>query len=246
LLSAIFSSWRSLKFNRAGPLTAFLRFLASALQKKILIFQSIAWTFCHDARSSVHGYRKEVRMLSRSLTLAILFAVSSPLLAADSDTPLGQERGRSRPLIIIASSSVDPTLVSLKKSLDEPANKEAFAKRSMVLYTIVNMIGQRNGKDMDAQSTMALIRDLKLGARPGDQAQVILVGKDGETKIDHKGNIDPKEIFSTIDQMPMAEKEAAAPAPVAPAAEPKSTAQGGKPGKGGKAAPAAPAAQPDD
>jgi hypothetical protein len=99
---------------------------------------------------------------------------------------------------------------------------------------------------MDAQSTMALIRDLKLGARPGDQAQVILVGKDGETKIDHKGNIDPKEIFSTIDQMPMAEKEAAAPAPVAPAVEPKSTAQGGKPGKAGKAAPAAPAAQPDD
>ncbi|RJX82680.1 DUF4174 domain-containing protein [Pseudomonas sp. LS-2] len=183
-------------------------------------------------------------MFSRSLTLAILFAVSSPLLAADGDTPLAQERGRSRPLIIIASSSVDPTLVNLKKSLDEPAYKEAFAKRNMVLYTVVNMIGQRNGKDMDAQSTMALIRDLKLGARPGDQAQVILVGKDGETKIDHKGSIDPKEIFSTIDQMPMAEKEAAAAAPVAPAAEPK--AAGGKPGKAGKAAPAAPPAALDD
>lgn len=183
-------------------------------------------------------------MFSRSLTLAILFAVSSPLLAADGDTPLAQERGRSRPLIIIASSSVDPTLVNLKKSLDEPANKEAFAKRNMVLYTVVNMIGQRNGKDMDAQSTMALIRDLKLGARPGDQAQVILVGKDGETKIDHKGSIDPKEIFSTIDQMPMPEKEAAAAAPVAPAAEPK--AAGGKPGKAGKAAPAAPPAALDD
>lgn len=180
-------------------------------------------------------------MLSRSLTLAVLLAVSSPLLAADGDTPLAQERGRSRPLIIIASSSVDPTLVSLKKSLDEPANKEAFAKREMVLYTVVNTIGQRNGKDMDAQSTMALIRDLNLGAQASGQAQVILVGKDGEKKITHNGPIDPKEIFSTIDQMPMAEKEAAAAAPATPV-EPKSP--GGKPGKAGKASKNAPAAPP--
>ncbi|MFJ3485220.1 DUF4174 domain-containing protein [Pseudomonas sp. NPDC090202] len=184
-------------------------------------------------------------MLSRSLTLALLFAVSGPLLAADSDTPLAQERGKFRPLIIIAASSVDPTLVSLKKNLDEPANKDAFAKRDMVLYTIVNTIGQRNGRDMDAQSTMALIRELKLGAQARNEAQVILVGKDGEKKIDHKGPIDPKEIFSTIDQMPMAEKEAAAPAPVAPPAEPKA-GPGGKTAKAGKGAPAAPPVQPDD
>jgi hypothetical protein len=179
-------------------------------------------------------------MLSRSLTLAILFAVSAPLLAADSDTPLAQERGKSRPLIIIASSTVDPTLVSLKKNLDEPANREAFVKRDMVLYTIINTIGQRNGKDMDAQSTMALIRELKLGVKPQTQAQVILVGKDGEKKIDRTGPIDPKEIFSTIDQMPMAEKEAAAAAAPPPAAEPKA-APAGKPGKNGKAAAPAPA-----
>ncbi len=183
-------------------------------------------------------------MLSRALTLAILFAVSSPLLAAD-DTPLAQERGRFRPLIIIASSSVDPTLVSLKKNLDEPSNKEAFAKRDMVLYTIINTIGQRNGRDMDAQSTMALIRELKLGAQASGQAQVILVGKDGEKKLTHNGPIDPKEIFSTIDQMPMAEKEAAAAAPSTPVAEPKSSG-GGKSSKAGKGAAAAPPAALDD
>jgi hypothetical protein len=213
-------------------------------EKKILIFQAIVWTFCHDARSSVHEYRKEVRMLSRSLALAVLFAVSSPLLAADSDTPLAQERGRTRPLIIIAPSSVDPTLVALKASLKDPANLDAFAKRNMVLYTIVNMIGKREDKDMDPQSTMALIRGLALGAQASGQAQVILVGKDGDKKLTHNGPIELKEIFNTVDQMPMAEKEAAAPAPVAPAAEPKSAAQGGKPGKPGKPGKAAPAAPP--
>ncbi|HEY0286171.1 MAG TPA: DUF4174 domain-containing protein [Pseudomonas sp.] len=177
-------------------------------------------------------------MLSRSLTLAILFAVSGPLLAADGDTPLAQERGKSRALIIIASSTVDPTLVSLKKNLDDPANHEAFVKRDMVLYTIVNTIGQRNGKDMDAQSTMALIRELKLGVKSQTQAQVILVGKDGEKKIDRSGPIDPKEIFNTIDQMPMAEKEAVAPASAPVAAEPKAAAKPGKAGKGTAPAPA--------
>jgi hypothetical protein len=93
---------------------------------------------------------------------------------------------------------------------------------------------------------MALIRDLKLGAQTKNQAQVILVGKDGEKKIEHNGPIDPKEIFGTIDQMPMAEKEAAAAAQVAPAVEPKSGAAVGKPGKGGKAAPAAAPSALDD
>lgn len=177
-------------------------------------------------------------MFIRSLTLATLFAVCSPLLAADSDSPLNQERGKTRPLIIIAPSSVDKTLVDLKKKLDEPANKEAFTKRNMVLYTIVDMKGQRDGKNMDAQPTMALIRELKLKAGSGGKTQVILVGKDGEKKLETSDAVDPKEIFSTIDSMPMAEKEAAAATPAAPAAEPKAAGSAAK-GKAGKSAPPA-------
>ena len=60
---------------------------------------------------------------------------------------------------------------------------------------------------------MALIRALKLGASA--QAKVILVGKDGEKKLEHSGPIEPKDIFSTIDQMPMRERETTAP-PAAP------------------------------
>lgn len=182
-------------------------------------------------------------MLSRSLTLAVLLAVAGPLLAADGGTPLTEERGKSRPLIVIASSSVDPTLVALKKSLDEPANKEAFAKRDMVLYTIVNTIGQRSGKDIDPQSTMALIRELKPGMQKEGQAKIILIGKDGEAKMTHDGPIDLKDVFSTIDQMPMAEKEAAA-VPVAPAVDSKSSGQGAKPGKSAKAGKTSPAEPP--
>lgn len=168
-------------------------------------------------------------MFMRSLTLITALAFASQLLAADSDSPLNQDRGRARPLIVIAPSSVDPTLVRLKKALAEPDNRKAFDERNMVLYTVVNTIGQRNGKDLDAQATMALIRELKLGA--GAQTKIILVGKDGEKKLERAGAIDPKELFSTIDQQPATEKQAAAPPP--PAAVPE--AKPGAPEKGGKA-----------
>lgn len=173
-------------------------------------------------------------MFIRSLTLATLLAVAGPVLAADNDGPLAQDLGKSRPLIVIAPSTVDPTLVSLKKSLDEPATRQAFNERNMVLYTVINTIGQRDGKDIDPQSTMALIRSLKLGA--GAQTKVILVGKDGEKKVEKTVPPDPLDLnafFSAIDQMPAAEKETAAPAEPEPAAAPaaKPGAKVGKPGK---------------
>lgn len=171
-------------------------------------------------------------MLIRSLTLATLLAVAGPLLAADNDTPLAQERGKSRPLIVIAPSSIDPTLVNLKKSLDDPATKKAFQDRNMVLYTVVQLMGQRDGKDLDAQTTMALIRELKLGV--SGETKVILVGKDGEKKLEKTvppDTLDLKEFFSTIDQMPMAEKETAAAAEPEPAVP--APAKGAKPAKAG-------------
>jgi hypothetical protein len=178
-------------------------------------------------------------MLIRSLTFATLLAVAGPLFAADGDTPLVAEVGKARPLIVIAPSTVDPTWVSLKKALDEPAGKQGFSERNMVLYTVLNTIGQRDGKDLDPQSTMALIRSLKLGA--GAQTKVILVGKDGETKLEHSGAIELKDIFDAVDKLPPAEKEAAAPTPPPePAPAPAKDAKGAKPAKAGKAPAAAP------
>lgn len=178
-------------------------------------------------------------MFIRSLTLATLLAVAGPVLAADNDGPLTQDLGKSRPLIVIAPSTVDPTLVSLKKSLEEPATRQAFNERNMVLYTVINTIGQRDGKDIDPQSTMALIRSLKLGA--GAQTKVILVGKDGEKKLEHSGAIELKEVFTAVDQLPVAEKQAAAPAP---APEPEAKPANAKGAKAAKPA-AAPKALDD-
>jgi hypothetical protein len=173
-------------------------------------------------------------MFIRSLTLAALLAVTGPLLAADDDSPLARDRGQYRPLVVIARSSVDPDYLSLKKALDEPENHQAFIQRNMVLYTVFDTIGQRDGKNLDPQSTMAVIRDLKLGASAG--TKIILVGKDGETKLEHSGSIDPKELFSTIDQLPAAEKDAVKPPPEVEAKPAAKVGKHGKPVKPGKSA----------
>lgn len=189
-------------------------------------------------------------MLIRSLTLTTLLALAGPLFAADGDSPLDIDKGRARPLIVIAPSTVDPVWVGLKKSLEDPANKEGIAQRNIRVYTVLNMFGQLDGKDLGQQDTMALIRSLKLGA--GALPKVILVGKDGEKKLESSGDesktVDLKKIFDTIDAMPMAEKEAAAAAVAAPV-EP-APANGTKPAKGAKPAkpakPTKPPEMPDD
>lgn len=186
-------------------------------------------------------------MLIRSLTLATLLAIAGPLFAADGDSPLDMDKGRARPLIVIAPSTVDPIWVSLKKSLDEPANRKGFTDRNMVLYTVLNLMGQRDGKDLGPQDTAALIRSLKLGA--GAKTKVILVGKDGEKKLEQSDAIKLEEIFSAVDQLPAAEKEftATVAAPVAETEPAVKGAKGTKAGKNSKPAkPAKPPEMPDD
>ena len=181
-------------------------------------------------------------MLVRSLTLATLLAVASPLFAADSDAPLAKELGKARPLVIIAPSSADPTLRAVNKAFEDPATQAAFKERGLVLFSVAQMMGKRDDKNLEQQTTMALIRELKLGASKG--TKVILVGKDGERhmlKDDDTGDaLDPQVILKAVDDLPATEKAVKAPEPVA--AAPQEGAKESKPGKPAK--PAKPAAPP--
>ena len=186
-------------------------------------------------------------MLIRSLTLATLMAFTGPLLAADDINPLKQDVGKARPLVVVELDSGNDTLATIRKQLDEPATKQSFEERNMVFYTVkfgsIGAEGEKFAKDpkdnkkLTPPETNALIRALKLGV--GSGTKVILIGKDGEKKLEKTVPPDPldlKVFFSTIDQMPMAEKEAAAPVVPEPAPAPGKNAT-----KAGKAAkPAAP------
>jgi len=187
-------------------------------------------------------------MFIRSLTLAVLSVVAAgPVWAADIDSPLTQDFGKTRALIVIApDSAVTRTLVDLKASLKEAANKQAFDDRQLVLYEVQGTIGKRADKYMEQPTTMALIRGLKLGVTKPDDATVILVGKDGEqTILQHSGPIALTEVLSAVDALPASEKATVAPTPPpAPEAKPAKGAKGTKAEKAGK--PAAPPKDLDD
>lgn len=181
-------------------------------------------------------------MLARSLTFATLLAVAGPLWAATNDGPLAQELGRSRPLVVIAPSTADPTLKQLTEALNAPETQAGFKERSLVLFSVAGLVGKRDDKFLEQQATMALIRELKLGASKG--TKVVLIGKDGQQHMlkdeQTTGVIDAQAVFKAVDELPASEKAASTPEPVASTTEASS-----KDAKAGKSAkPAAPAKPP--
>lgn len=182
-------------------------------------------------------------MLARSLTFATLLAIFAPLalfapLAIADDAPLAQELGKARPLVVIAPSTADPTLRGITESLKDPATQAGFKERGLVLYSVAGMIGKRDDKFLEQQTTMALIREVSRSAKTG--TRVILVGKDGVAhEIEHDGTVDTAKIFAAVDELPASEKAITAPEPV-PVAETKA----GKPAKPGEAAKPAKPAKP--
>ena len=172
-------------------------------------------------------------MFIRLLILASVL-VAGTVQAVEVPSPLEQDRGKFRPLVVVARADADPTLVNLKKALEDPANKQAFDQRNMVLYTIVGITGKRDGKDLEPQSTMSLIRGLKPGMII-DQAKVILIGKDGEKKVETVGDVDLGELFKTIDALPAAEKETQAPVAVETPVKGAAAGKSAKPAKQVKA-----------
>lgn len=137
--------------------------------------------------------------------LAVLLGLAgSQVVAADQANPLDSERWQSRPLIVVAPDAGDPTLRHFQQDLLAPANREAFVDRDMVLYTVVGGVGKRNGQALDPAATQALLSGLGVDAK--GPTRLLLVGKDGGTKIDQRAPLDPKAIFATIDKMPMRQK----------------------------------------
>ena len=139
----------------------------------------------------------------KTLALAgLVTTLISGLAAAQAaDNPLEAERWKTRPLILVAPTANDPQVVKLREELAQPANREAFAEREMVLYTVVGEAGSRNDQPLRPEQTQALLK--ALDARVGQPATLYLVGKDGGIKVREQQDWSLKALFGTVDRMPM-------------------------------------------
>lgn len=141
-----------------------------------------------------------MKILSQvGVATALLAGLLATAWAADN--PLVAERWQTRPLILVAPTANDPQVTQLRAELAQPANREAFVEREMVLYTVVGGAGSRNDRPLRPQETQALLKALH--ARTGQPATLYLVGKDGGVKVREEQGWSLKALFGTIDQMPM-------------------------------------------
>jgi hypothetical protein len=145
---------------------------------------------------------QEMPMKSLMTPLALLFGIAGGQVMADTaSNPLDSERWHSRPLILVAPNANDATWRQFQQDLMKPANREAFIEREMVLYTVIDGVGNRNDQALDPQATSALLSTL--GVKPDGPTRLLLVGKDGDTKVDQHAPLDARAIFAIIDKMPM-------------------------------------------
>lgn len=140
------------------------------------------------------------KTLRAAATVLSGLAVLGVALAADGN-PLEAERWKTRPLIVLAPRAADPLLRQVEAALAQTASREAFVDREMVLYRVVAGVGSRDGQALAPGQTRALLKALDL--RADAPAQLVLVGKDGGTKLRQSRVADVAEIFRTIDRMPM-------------------------------------------
>ncbi|MCM5705174.1 DUF4174 domain-containing protein [Larsenimonas salina] len=138
----------------------------------------------------------------------ICFALSGALmsfnaLAASPANPLVSDQWRARPLVLVTPSAGNQGYQRMRRLISN--QQTAFDERDMVLYTIENGIGQRNGAGMTTAETEAILEDLDV--KPDGALTVILIGKDGGKKVQQTGFVNPDELFTTIDRMPMRRQE---------------------------------------
>jgi len=136
---------------------------------------------------------------------AMAFGLALPAASAVADAnPLVAERWKTRPVVVVVPTAGDALLQRVHAALQEPAMREAFRERDMALYTVVAGQGRRNGKDLSASSTTALLAALDLP--PEGPATFVLVGKDGGVKMKEGADVDLRAVFAEIDRMPMRQR----------------------------------------
>jgi hypothetical protein len=143
--------------------------------------------------------------LACAASLAVPDAAAASSTSARSPSqdanPLLAERWKTRPLVIVAPSATDPTLVRMQDILQTPANQAAFKEREMVLYVVVGDRARRDDAWLSAEQARAIRSAMDVSANA--PATVLLVGMDGGVKMREEGVIDASTLFGTIDQMPM-------------------------------------------
>ncbi len=128
--------------------------------------------------------------------------MSSGAQAGESNpaaNPLLADKGQSRPLVMVTPSADNHDYERMRGIVE--TQRDAFNDRDMVLYTVEGGAGMKEGQSLTEAETGALLSSLGLNARA--PLTTVLIGKDGGKKVQQEGFVDPRQLFDTVDNMPM-------------------------------------------
>ncbi|WP_438765605.1 DUF4174 domain-containing protein [Kushneria sp. TE3] len=113
--------------------------------------------------------------------------------------PLLADKWQSRPLIMVTPSADNSDYERMRGIIE--TQRDAFNDREMVLYTVEGGNAMKEGQALTQAETGALLSSLGLSAQ--GPLTTVLVGKDGGKKVEQQGFVDPRQLFDTVDNMPM-------------------------------------------
>lgn len=140
--------------------------------------------------------------ITRSFKAAALYvlAIVGSVASAAEASPLNRERWRTRPLVLVAPAD-HPMLVQVQSALRNDVMRAEFDEREMVLFTVIDGQGRREGQRLNPEQTRSLLD--ALGVSPSGPAMAFLVGKDGSVKLTERSELSLEAVFSVVDAMPM-------------------------------------------
>lgn len=126
-------------------------------------------------------------------------------VAVSQDNPFGAYQWQYRILIIYtADNSTEEYLGQVQEFTQ---NREAFAERDLVVFLVHSDELVALTKQPERPTISASSVKTALGITKDDKFQVVLIGKDGGTKLRESRLVSSQRLFTLIDGMPMRRSE---------------------------------------
>lgn len=138
----------------------------------------------------------------QKITVAAMALMGTATAGQAATSELSEFKWKNRLLLIFATSSNDRELMEQRRML--LARQSGNLERDLMIIEVVAgtaTVLSQSEKKLDAD---ALRRQFQV--QPGS-FKVVLVGKDGGAKLEKNAPIQPRDLFSTIDAMPMRQSE---------------------------------------
>lgn len=133
----------------------------------------------------------------KRILASVLMGISAAASAASS--PLAPYVGRSRVLVMSAPVASDPEFS--RQSEIVAAAAPGMKDRDLVVIRIGDTASDDRGATLDAK---AVRENLSI---PAGRFVAVLIGKDGGVKMRRETTIEARDLFGTIDAMPMRQDE---------------------------------------